>query len=104
MGAEVNYEPFHSVISGEGVFAFDLCPPGLTCKLDCPWLNPYSFVSFGRWFVTSREQPVFADLRRYDWEPEETRLMVGFPRECAPVVWDFAPKVDPNLIRSSEPA
>ena len=68
----MHYEPSHSVIFREGVF------------------------------VNSREQPVFDDLHRYDWELEGTGLMVGLPRECTPVVcWDFAPKVDPDLINRS---
>ena len=72
------------------------------CKLDCPWLNPYLFVSLGGWLVTSREQPVLADLRRYCWEPGRTHLTVGFLQECAPVVCrDFASKVDPDLINRS---
>ena len=82
----MHYKPSHSVIFGEGVFVFYLCPPGLMCKLNCPWLNLYLFVSFGGWFVTSRERPVFADLRKYDWELGRTHLTVGFPQECAPVV------------------
>ena len=98
----MHYEPSRSVISGEGVVAFDLCPPGLMCGLDCPWLNSYLFLSLGGWFVTSREQPVFADLRRYCWEPGGTHSMVGFPQEFAPVVCrDFAPKVVPDLINRS---
>ena len=57
------------------------------------------FVSLGRWFVTSRWQPVFADLRKYCWKPGGTHLTVGFPQEFAPVVCrDFAPKVVPDLI------
>ena len=72
------------------------------CRLECPWLNLYLFVSLSGWFVTSREQPVFADLRIYCWEPGGTHSTVGFPQECAPVVCrDFAPKVDPDLINRS---
>ena len=68
--------------------------------MDCPWLNPNLFVSLGGWLVTSREQPVLADLQRYCWEPGGTHSVVGFPRECAPVVCrDFVPKVDPDLNR-----
>ena len=47
--------PSHSIIIDEGVFAFDLYPPGMMCKLDCPWLSAYLFVSFGGWLVSSRE-------------------------------------------------
>ena len=69
---KVHYKPSHGVIFCEGVF------------------------------VTSREQPVFANLGRYVWEPERTHLMVGLPRECTPVVCrDFAPNVDPDLINHS---
>ena len=69
---KVHYKPSHSVIFREGVF------------------------------VTSREKPVFADVHRYDWEPEGTHLMVGLPRECTPVVChDFALNVDPDLINRS---
>ena len=85
-----------------GVLAVDLCSPGPLCKLDCPWLNPYLFVSLGEWFVTGREQPVLADSRRYSWKPEGTHSTVGFPQECAQVVSrDFAPKVDPDVINRS---
>ena len=58
------YKLSHSVLSDEVVFAFGVCPPGVMCKLDCPWLNPFLFVSLSGWFVISREQPVLADLRR----------------------------------------
>ena len=45
---------------------------------------------------------MFADLRRYDWEPEGTCLMVGIPWECTPIMYrDFAPNVDPDLINRS---
>ena len=83
-------EPSHSIIFDEGVFAFDLCPPGLMCKLDCPWLNPHLFVSLGKWLVTNWEQPVLADLWRYCWEPGGTHSMVSFPQECAPVVFGIS--------------
>ena len=29
------------------VIAVALCPPGMMCKLDCPWLNPFLFASLG---------------------------------------------------------
>ena len=29
------------------VIAVTLCPPGIICKLDCPWLSPFLFVSLG---------------------------------------------------------
>ena len=83
----------------EGVFASDLCPPGFMCKLDCPWLNMYLFVSLGGWLVIGREQPVLANLQKYYWEPEGTHWKIGFPQECVLVVCrDFVPKVDPDLI------
>ena len=90
-------EPSHSIIFDEGVFAFDLCP-GMMCKLDCPWLSLYLFVSLRKWFVTSREQPVLADIRRYCWEPGVTHLMVGFPKETPVMGRDFAPEFNPALI------
>ena len=56
-------------------------------------------VCVARQMVTSREQPVFADLRSYCWEPGGAHSTVGFPQECAPVVCrDFAPKVVPDFI------
>ena len=70
-----------------GVFAFDLCPPGMMCKLDCPWLSPYLFVSLSKWLITSREQPVMADIWGYCWEPGGThsarcpRAVSCFPQE-----------------------
>ena len=76
-----------------------MCPPGLMCKLYCPWLNPYLFVSLGKWLATSREQLVLADLWRYCWEPGGTHSTVGFPQECAPVVCrGFAPIFELDLI------
>ena len=61
------------------------------CKLTCPWLNPYLFVSFGGWFVTSRKWPVFADLRKYDWEPEGTHLTDDVSSCCvSPGIFDRA--------------
>ena len=83
----------------EWVFASDLCPPGLMCKLDCPWLNMYLFVSLGGRLVIGREQPVLANLQKYYWEPGGTHLKIGYPQECVLVVGrDFVPKVDPELI------
>ena len=71
-------------------------------RWDCPWLNPYLFVSLGGWFVTSREQPVFTNLRRYCWKTGGTPSTVGFPQECGPVVCrNFAPKIVPDLIHRS---
>ena len=99
---KVYYERSHSVLCDEGVFVFDVCPLGVMCKLDSPWLNPFLFVFLSGWFVASREQPVLADLCRFCWEPGGTQLIVFFSQECASVVCrDFAPKVDPNLINRS---
>ena len=44
--SKVYCKPFRSIIFGEGVFAFDLFPPGLRCKLDSV-LKPYLLVSLG---------------------------------------------------------
>ena len=84
--SKVCCKPSHSIIFDEGVFTFDLCPPGMMCKLDCPWVSPYLFVSLGRWFVTNQEQPVFADIRRHCLEPGGTHSTVGFPQEYTPVM------------------
>ena len=51
-----------------GVFTSDLCPPGMMCKLDCPWLSPYWLMSLGGWPVSSREQLDLADIWGYCWE------------------------------------
>ena len=97
--SKVCCEPSHSIIFDEGVFAFDLCPPGMMCKLDCLWVSPYLFVSLGKWLVTSREQPVLSNIQRYCWEPGGTRSTVGFPQEYTPVMcWDFAREFNPELI------
>ena len=97
--------PSPSIIFDEGVFAFDLCPPGMMCKLECPWLSPYLFVSLCEWLITSREQPVLADTRGYCWELGGTHLAlcpraVGcFPQEYSPVICrDFTPEFTPELI------
>ena len=84
--SKVCCEPSHSIIFDEGVFTFDLCPPGMMCKLDCPWVSPYLFVSLGKWFVTNREQPVLTDIRRHCWKPGGTHSTVGFPQECTPAM------------------
>ena len=39
------------------------------CKLECPCLYLYLFVTLGEWFITGRKQPVLADMRGYCWEP-----------------------------------
>ena len=70
--SKVCCEPSHIIIFDEGVFAFDLCPPGMMCKLDCPWLSPYLFVSLGKWLNTSREQLVLTD----GWFP--TGIYTGY--------------------------
>ena len=71
------------MIFDEGVFAFDLCTPGMKCKLDYLWLSPYLFVSLDKWLITSRKQPVLADLREYCWEPGGTHSTVGFPQDVS---------------------
>ena len=54
-------------------------------------------MSLGGWFVTSREQPVVADVHIYCWEPGGTFSLVGSSQECTPDrCRDFAPKVDPD--------
>ena len=72
------------------------------CKLDCPWLSPYLFVC--KWLITSREDPLLADIRGYCWEPGGTHsaqclTAVGcFPQEYALVICrDFAPEFTPEL-------
>ena len=92
-------EPSHRMIFDEGVFAFDLCPPGMKCKLNCPWLSPFLFVPLGKCFFTSREQPVLADIRGCCWEPGGTHSTVGFPQEYTPVMCrDFTPEFNRELI------
>ena len=92
-------EPSHGDMFDEGVFAFDLCPPGMMCKLDCPWVSPYLFVSLGKWFVSNQEQPVLADMQRHCCKPGGTYSTVGFPHKYTPVrCRDFAPEFDPELI------
>ena len=97
--SKVCYKPSHSIMLGEGVFAYDLWPPGRMCKLDCPWLSPYLIVSLCRWFVTSQEQPVLANIRQYCWEPGGTWSTVGFPQERTPALCrGFALEFIPALI------
>ena len=91
--------PSHSIKFDDGVFAFDLCPPGMMCKLDCPWLSPYLCVSLGKWLITSREQLVLVDIRGYCWEPGWTHSTVGFPQDYTPAMYqDFVPEFTPELI------
>ena len=78
-GARVCCEPPSGVIFDEGVLAFDLYPPGMMYKLDCPWVSSYLFVSLGKWFVTNREQPVLTDIRRHCWEPGGTHRLATDP-------------------------
>ena len=47
--------PSRGIIFYEGVVAVDLCPPGMLCKLDCPCLNPYLFVTLREWFIIGQE-------------------------------------------------
>ena len=70
------------------------------CKLDCPWVSPYLFVSLCKWFIANLEHPVLTDMRRHHcWEPGGTHLTVGFPQEYTPVMFrDFVPEFDPELI------
>ena len=37
--SRVYCKPCHGVMIDDGVFAFDLCLPGMMCKLDCPWVR-----------------------------------------------------------------
>ena len=36
-----------TVMFKAGANISNLCPPGMMCKLDCPWLSLYLFVSIG---------------------------------------------------------
>ena len=54
-----------SVMFGAGATTSNLCPPGMMCKLDCPWLSPYLFVCLGGWPVGIREQPDLANIRGF---------------------------------------
>ena len=40
----------------EAVFAIDLFPPGMMCKLDCLWLSLYLYVSLAG---SSRFSPIY---------------------------------------------
>ena len=42
---------------------------GMMCKLDCPWLSPYLFVSLGGWPFDIRVQPDLAVIRAYSRDP-----------------------------------
>ena len=86
----------------EGTSTPDLCPPGMMCKLDCPWLSPYRFVCLGGWLVGIRAQPDLANIRGFCWEPggSHPALFRGivdcFPYKIAPVVCpDLAPEFAP---------
>ena len=59
----------HSFMFDEGTSTPDLCPPGMMCKLDCPWLSLYLFVCLGKWPVGIRAQSDLAIIRGFCWEP-----------------------------------
>ena len=52
-----------------GVITVALCPLGMMCKLDCPWLSPFVFVSLCGWFAARWGQLVLTDLHRDCWKP-----------------------------------
>ena len=89
------------LLCDEGVIAVALCPPGMMCKLDCPWLSPFLFVTLSGWFAARREHLVLTALRRDYWEPGGgggARVLTSFLQGCVPVLYqDFAPKLDLNL-------
>ena len=66
-----------------------LCPPGMMCKLDCPWLSPYLFVCLGGW-------PVGAAGSR-----QHTRILLGTGWESSGVdcfpYYKIAPDTCPDL-------
>ena len=82
------------LLCDEWVIAIALWPLGMMCKLDCPWLSPFLFVSLGGWFTA---------LCRDCWEPGGggggAQVLTSFLQVCVPVLYqDFAPKLDLNLI------
>ena len=70
-----------SIIFDEGVFAFDLCPPGMICKLDGLWLLPVS--------------PTYGDTAGN--RDEHIRRLVSH-RNIHQLCQDFAPEITPALI------
>ena len=90
----------HSALCDVEVIAVALCPPGMMCKLDCLWLNPFSFVSLGGWLL-----PVGGSWfllictetvgNRGGGGGGVVRLLTSSPQECASVLYqDFALKLD----------
>ena len=67
------------VLCDVGVIAVALCPPGMMCKLDCPWMSRFLFVSLG---AAIREHLVLTVLHRDCWEPGGIRVLV-FPRDVS---------------------
>ena len=57
-----------SIMFGAWATSSNVCPPGMMCKLDCPWLSPYLCVCLGGWPVGIRAQPDLANIRGFCWE------------------------------------
>ena len=57
-----------SVMFGAGATSSNLCPPGMMCGLDCPWLSLCLFVCLSGWPVGVRAQPDLANIRGSCWE------------------------------------
>ena len=76
---------------GAGASTSNLCPPGMMCKLDCPWVSQYLFVSLGGWPFGIRVQLDLAMIRAYCRELGARHLalpqeLVGcFPDNIGPV-------------------
>ena len=91
-----------SFMFGAGASTFNLCALGMMCKLDCPSVSPYLFVSLGRWPFGFRVQPDLDVIQAYCREPGGShpgplRELVGcFPDniglvKCPDPASDFAP-------------
>ena len=85
-----------SVMFGAGATTSNVCPPGMMCKLDCPWLRPYLFVCLGGWPVGIREQPDLANIRGFCWEPGGSHPALFWEIvDCFP--YKIAPDTCPDL-------
>ena len=73
-----------SFMFSAGASTSNLCLPGMMCRLDCPWLSPYLFVSLGGWPFGIQVQPDLAMIRAYCRDPRgspQPGIIVSAPPE-----------------------
>ena len=101
----------HSFMFDEGASTSNLCSPGM-CKLDCPWLIPYLFVSLGGWPFGIRVQPNLSVIRAYCRESPTWGTPPGPVRHHYPApLWEIVdcfpdnigPVTCPDLVLDFDP-